>query len=158
MKNLTLIIIVLFTTFSAKIYACDCKAEKSIKEEFKLSKSVISGLVISREEVVVTETNIQKSKESIGNGRLVAKYTFLISEIYKGKFSSDTISVYTGIGGRDCGVEFEIGEKYIVYGIDGVYNDRIFTDNESSLWTINCLRTRKYEKKEIEQIKIQSGK
>ena len=148
----------LFTAFTTKVYACDCKEEKSVKEEFKLSKSVISGRVISREEVVVTDKTIEKSTENSRNGRLIVKYTFLISEKYKGEFSSDTISVYTGIGERDCGVQFEIGENYIVYGIDGIYNDRIFTNKENSLWTINCLRTRKYEKKEIEQIKNESEK
>ncbi|AFM04558.1 hypothetical protein Fleli_2179 [Bernardetia litoralis DSM 6794] len=158
MKNSILIIIVLFTAFSSKVYACDCKGEKLVKEEFELSKSVISGRVISREEVIVTDTTIEKNTENIRNGRLIVKYTFLISEKYKGKFSSDTIAIYTGIGERDCGVQFEIGENYIVYGIDGIYKDRVFTDKESSLWTINCLRTRKYNKKEIEQIKIESEK
>ncbi|QNK78306.1 hypothetical protein H7F37_04255 [Winogradskyella sp. PAMC22761] len=158
MKNSILIIIMLFTAFTTKVYACDCKGEKSVKEEFKLSKSVVSGRVISREEVVVTKETIEKSTKDSRNGRLIVKYTFLISEKYKGEFSSNTITIYTGIGERDCGVQFEIGENYIVYGIDGIYNDRIFTDKESSLWTINCLRTRKYEKKEIEQIKIESEK
>lgn len=158
MKNPILIIIILFIAFTTKVYACDCKGKKSVKEEFKLSKSVISGRVISREEVVVTDTTIEKSTKNSRNGRLIVKYTFLISEKYKGEFSSNTITIYTGIGESDCGFQFELGGNYIVYGIDGIYNDRIFTDKESSLWTINCLRTRKYEKKEIEQIKIESKK
>ena len=148
----------LFTAFTTEVYACDCKGEKSVKEEFILSKSVISGRVISREEVIVTDKTIEKSTKNSRNGKLILKYTFLISEKYKGEFSTDTIAIYTGIGESDCGVQFEIGENYIVYGIDGIYKDRIFTDKESSLWTINCLRTRKYEKKEIELIKIESEK
>ena len=154
MRNLITIIVFLLVG-TLQVMACDCKEVKSIIEEYNYSKSVITGEIISQEKVVVTDSNIVEYKPDSKpyNGRLIMKYTLVISEIIKGNFKTDTIEVYTGMGGGDCGFKFNIGEKYLIYGIDGTYNDGIFTDEDKSLWTINCLRTKLTDKTEIEKLR-----
>ena len=148
-------ILVFLTLGTLQVKACDCKEVKSIKEEFDYSKSVIVGEVITKEQVVVTDSEIIKYEPRANhrNGRLIMKYTLVIRETIKGDYKTDTITVYSGIEGRDCGFRFNVGEKYLVYGIDGTYNDRIFTDKISSTWTINCLRTKKEDKAEIQKLR-----
>ncbi len=45
------------------------------------------------------------------------KYTFTktIEKIFKGRKSLDTIKVWTGFGDGDCGYEFMIGKKYLIF-------------------------------------------
>jgi hypothetical protein len=60
--------------------------------------------------------------------------------------SRDTVEIYTGLGGGDCGVRFEIGKEYIVYGKKSTYfgqknNDFTFPKGKNIFWTDICSRT-----------------
>ncbi|MBL4705008.1 MAG: hypothetical protein JKY54_10830 [Flavobacteriales bacterium] len=154
MRNLiTIVVFLLIGTVQAM--ACDCKEVKSIKEEYDYSKSVVTGEIISKEQVAVTDAKIVEYKPDSKpfNGRLVMKYTMITSEIIKGDFKTDTVEIYTGMGVGDCGFGFIIGKKYLVYGIDGIYNERIFTTDEKALWTINCFRTKLTDNTEIDELR-----
>jgi hypothetical protein len=87
----------------------------------------------------------------------IARYDILVQEVYKGKFSKDTLTIYTGLGNGDCGVQFEIGKKYIVYGENETYfgqanNDFKFPKAKNTFWTYVCLRTTQYNQNEIIEI------
>ena len=41
-------------------------------------------------------------------------YLFSISQMFKGD-KADTLTIRTGFGGPDCGMNFKVGETYIVY-------------------------------------------
>ena len=118
--------------------ACSCDETNSVKEELAISDAVFVGKIFS-------STQVQ-----IGN-YLKNEFKIEILNLKKGHFSKDTISVYTGISSRDCGVEFEIGEDYIIYGVNS-FGDIEFGKGENSIWTYSCLRTKRYNKSEIDEI------
>jgi hypothetical protein len=89
------IIITAFTFFSIEVFACKC-AIHTLKEEVALSDHIFIGRVIKR-----TESD-------------KAYYFIIISEVFKGE-KTDTITIQTGFGGTDCGMEFIIGKEYLVY-------------------------------------------
>ena len=41
-------------------------------------------------------------------------YLFSISQMFKGD-KVDTLTISTGFGGPDCGMNFEVGKMYVVY-------------------------------------------
>lgn len=135
--------------------ACDCKETKGIQTEFNRAKAVVVGKVIAQEQVVVTDENLVKSVSHATrqNGKLMMQFTLVIIEQLKGDFKTDTIHVYTGMGVNDCGFVFEIGAVYLVYGIDGVYKNNIFTESHTSIWTSICMRTKLADKSEIEKMR-----
>ena len=47
----------------------------------------------------------------------MAYYLFSISQTFKGD-NPDTITIKTGFGGTDCGMEFETGKEYLVFSHD----------------------------------------
>ena len=154
MKQIVIILAVLFIGTIQSI-ACDCKEVKSIEEEYAFSKAVVTGKIISKEQVVLTDSKIVEYNPSSKpyNGRLIVKYQLVLVESIKGNFKTDTIDIYTGMGGPDCGVNFDIGKEYLVYGIEGIDNEKTFTVEGLSLWTINCLRTKLSDNSEVEKLK-----
>ncbi len=88
---------------------------------------------------------------------IIARYDLLVQDIYKGKITNDTLTIYTGLGGGDCGIRFEIGKKYIVYGEKETYfgqvnNNFNFPKAKNTIWTYNCMRTTFYFHDEITEI------
>lgn len=153
--NCKVILTIFLLLGTLKVMACDCKEVKSIEEEYNYSKSIVTGKIISKERVVVTDSQIIEyiPNSKPYNGRIIMKYKLVVDETIKGKFKTRTVDVYTGLGGGDCGFKFNVGKNYLIYGIDGIRNERIFTDKHKSLWTINCLRTKLIDKKEIKKLK-----
>ena len=49
-KIITIVVVLFIGTIQS--IACDCKEIKSIKEEYDFSKSVVTGKIISKEQVV----------------------------------------------------------------------------------------------------------
>lgn len=85
----------------------------------------------------------------------IARYQLLVEDIYKGAITTDTITIQTGIGGGDCGIRFETGEKYVIYGTNRTYfgrNSNDFKQSKNVFWTNSCLRTTAYINEEIAEI------
>lgn len=61
------------------------------------------------------------------------------------------MTIFTGLGVADCGVAFEVGKKYIIYG----KNESDFGNYPKAInifWTNKCMRTKDYHKDEIDEI------
>ena len=87
----------------------------------------------------------------------IAQYDLLVENIYKGEITNDTVSIFTGITGAACGVRFEIGKKYIVYGKRETYFGELFgkfeyPKGENIFWTHTCMRTNLFRQEEINEI------
>jgi TonB family protein len=84
------------------------------------------------------------------------KYAMSIEAIYKGKHISDTTFIFTGSGGGDCGFNFKLGSKYIVYAlkhkVEGRYNGQLHIDQKSAFYTTICKRTKLFDTTEIKEI------
>jgi len=156
--------ILILISFSENLFACSCIGHRSVKKEIKHSDAVLVGIIISKELVIYRDSNYLKKWSydtlllSSPMARVkVAKYELLVEGFYKGKITNDTVIVYTGIGGGDCGYRFEIGEKYIIYGEKETYigqDDNMFgfPKGKNIYWTYICLRTTKYFEDEINEI------
>jgi hypothetical protein len=134
----------------SELLACSCIGNDSVKEAVKKSDAVIVGTIISQKLMSELHTELYPPATPI------MQYSFVCETIYKGVISSDTISIFTGIGNGDCGVKFTVGEKYIIYGQKETY----FTNNaiplpkgKNILWTHSCSRTRVFRQEEIIGIK-----
>ncbi|TCK65119.1 tissue inhibitor of metalloproteinase [Winogradskyella wandonensis] len=114
-----------------------------VKTEFKNSDIVLVGKVISKQEI-----DSEKGK--------INKFQVKVYRFYKGLNEKKTVAVYSPKGASSCGVNFEIGKVYILYGFeDGVferYKTGKFAKSET-YWTSRCHRNRKYSKQEISLIK-----
>jgi hypothetical protein len=155
---------ILLTSVSDNLFACSCIGQRTVEEEVKHSDAVLVGTILSKQLVTLTDSTILKMfpndttmRNSPMSKMTIARYDFVVVDIYKGKITSDTLTIYTGMGGGDCGIRFEIGKKYIVYGENESYfgqvnNDFKFPKTKNTFWTYNCLRTMAYYQDEITEI------
>ena len=94
-KMIKWILIFFWVIQPSDVLACKC-AIISLKKELSFSDQIFTGRVIKR-------TASDK-----------VYYHFIVTEVFKGE-PSDTITISSGFGGTDCGMEFLIGQEYLVY-------------------------------------------
>ena len=150
--------IFILTSISRQLLACNCQGERTVQEEMKYADAVLLGTVISKELTTQTDSAIIKAMTT-GSSLMptLAKYSLLVEYVYKGQITSDTITIFTGLGGGDCGVRFEIGKRYIVYGKSETYFGELFSEFQfpkgvNIFWTHTCMRTNLFRQKEINEI------
>ena len=164
MKKLIVLLIfgMLFTT--SELRACSCIGERSVKEEIKASDAVFVGKIVSKELVEIVDSTILQlyGNDTTAISRhsyttLLAKYELVLTARYKGKITNDTLEIYTGLGGGDCGIRFEIGQEYIVYGEREPYlgqsdSEWQYPTGNNVFWTQTCTRTMLVNDEELRQI------
>jgi hypothetical protein len=158
------IITILFLSITVDVIACSCVGSASVEKEIRSSEAVVVGNVISKELIQIKDLELMRlfPNDSLKfDGVLyttqIARYKFLVETVYKGKFKSDTIEVFTGLGGGDCGNRFIVGSRYILYGAGETYmgqvnNNYDFPKGQDQIWTNSCTRTRQFEQAEIDEI------
>ena len=164
--KIRLILLTFFFLSSTKIFACECSFIKSVKEEIKSSNYVAVGKVLKIEYIYIpNSTNKNKkirttkslNRMNMFSGIVLSKITFEISETFKGTQKRKKRTIYTGIGGGDCGFYFKSGERYLIYANHNSYTTKDLRKGKrkfkNALYTSNCKRTKKYSHKEIRQIK-----
>ncbi|MES2726821.1 MAG: hypothetical protein V4643_06940 [Bacteroidota bacterium] len=143
-----LIFIILFQ-FPILLFACSCIGKDSIVNSIKYSDFVFRGKVIAKQIITIQDDSLPNRFKM----RRV-EYSFIETEVYKGKSVSDTIKVITGQGHGDCGFTFTIGADYIVYSN---YENKYYkwgTIINPFLTTNICKRTQLYSEKENKLIKL----
>jgi len=122
----TIFFFAFFTVLNASnVFACSCvpqgdeSIEPQVKEAYTNSTAVFVGEVV--EVIQKPDTFITEVK-------------FKVLKSWKNEFK-DTASITTGRGGGDCGYEFEVGKRYLVYA-DG---------DKNKLRTNICTRTSAFE-------------
>lgn len=139
--------------------ACSCIGERTVKEEIKHSALVFVGTPVNKEVVTFWDSTLA----SLGPGwellgkATVTRFDFEVESVYKGKITQKRISVYTGNGGGDCGIQFELGVKYIIYGEKDTYLGHLnnafnYPSGTNIFWTHRCLRTTAFHQAEIKEI------
>ncbi|HEV8159337.1 MAG TPA: hypothetical protein VGP58_09910 [Pyrinomonadaceae bacterium] len=118
----TIFFFAFFTVLNASnVFACSCvpqgdeSIEPQVKEAYTNSTAVFVGEVV--EVIQKPDTFITEVK-------------FKVLKSWKNEFK-DAVVIKTGRGGGDCGYEFEVGKKYLVYA----YGDK------GKLGTNICTRT-----------------
>jgi len=111
-----IIFTILFFTFfnilnASNILACSCVplGSESIEEQVKLAYTNSTAVFVGEVVEVIRKPNAYS-----------VEVKFEIVKSWKNEFK-DAVSITTGLGGGDCGYEFEVGKKYLVYA-DGEKN------------------------------------
>jgi hypothetical protein len=163
-KTVTILTFLLLTSISGRLFSCSCVGQRTVEEEVKHAEAIVVGTVLSKQLITLTDSTMLKMfpndtvmRNSPMSKMTIARYDLLVHDIYKGKITSDTLTIYTGLGGGDCGIRFEVGKKYIVYGENETYfgqvnNDFKFPKAKNTFWTYQCLRTTSYFQDEITEI------
>ena len=125
----TILLFAFFIVLSASdIFACSCvpqgneSIETQVKEAYTNSTAIFVGEVVE----VIEKPNT-----------FITQVKFKNVKSWKVEFK-DAISITTGRGGGDCGYNFEVGKKYLVYA-DG---------DKNKLRTNICTRTSAFESNE----------
>lgn len=163
-KTAILLTLLLLTTISGRVIACSCVGESSVQGEVEHADAVLVGTMLNKQLVTLTDSAMMKmfpNDTTLRNSPMkairIARYDFLVQDIYKGEITNDTLTIYTGLGGGDCGIRFKIGEKYIVYAEDESYFGQLNNDFNSpkatnTFWTNSCTRTTSYYQDEVTEI------
>ena len=143
-----LALLVSFTLMiSSSMWSCDCKPLRSVEEEIKASGVIFEGTVIRIDSSYFEPIDLRETTPHI------IRYIFELNGLYKGFEVADRVVVATGKGAADCGIEFKMGGRYIIYAQHYRTDNRdqaLQTDLKSkSFFTSSCTRTRKYSTEEI---------
>ena len=161
MKYLAIIFILQF--YSTTILSCNCGNEfPTVKDNIKYSDIVVSAVVLSQ--TVTSDFSSFATIEGDTNDYhyKLTKYPLKIvrlkiTTLFKGQVSSDTLTIFTAINGAGCGVRFEIGKQYIIYGTNRdsfIRSDKLFRKslNNNVYWTHSCTLTALWHKDSEYQI------
>jgi hypothetical protein len=106
-------------TLSYNVNACTCAGSGSPCESYGSAAAVFAGTVVS------TRTN-QRSKEAARaeDDWAPRAFKFSVEQAYLGVVGTE-VEIFTGNGGGDCGYQFSIGQRYLVYAYR--YKDKLTT-------------------------------
>ena len=89
--------------------ACSCASSGPPCQAFWQTDAVFSATVISKS-VITVDTGI----ESFPKEQQIA-VKLLVEDTFRGSLGGNDVEMLTGMGGGDCGYNFEKGKKYLVY-------------------------------------------
>ncbi|MEK6279557.1 MAG: hypothetical protein AABN95_04315 [Acidobacteriota bacterium] len=111
--------------FTGEVEACSCAFGGGAPcQEYWQTDAVFSGSIIGSSSIKVKDDAYERTQ------RLVR---IAIKQAFRGIEGSQT-EVLTGLGGGDCGYEFELGKTYLIYAHRG--------KKDGKLYTSICTRTR----------------
>jgi len=120
---------------SVTVMACSCMGGGSPCQGYGGATAVFVGTVI---DVRTKERTPTRDPREIDWSPRTFKFS--IEEPFLGVAGAN-VEIATGTGGGDCGYDFKIGERYLVYAYR-------YSDEDSRLSTGICTRTRPYAKAE----------
>ena len=157
---LTFFLILFWTGHS---YACSCEGEGTVAGSVKSTDIVFSGQVVSS-----TLTTNYDSLGIIVSGDTNYSYFELlkfptavvkikVDRMYKGQLVTDTLTILTPPNDASCGVDFQVGQRYIVYAT--IFDEMLMTDkvkrrtfDNKTFWTNRCTRTQNWNTTEENEI------
>jgi len=140
--RLVIVLLGVVFTFSLStntVNACSCAGTGSVCQSFGTATAVFVGTVVSAREnrfpAGMTLEERRKQADRTGDDWAPRAFKFSVEQTFLGVGGTD-IEVFTGSGGGDCGFEFKVGQRYLVYAYQ--YKERLIT-------TI-CTRTKPFVK------------
>jgi len=94
-------------------YSCSCDGIPTIQEEFEQSDIVFAGRIADIVSVLQWDFTVPQFDDTATF--YYNKWAVYVESVWKGTVA-DTLYVYSGLGGGDCGVRFTPGSRYIIYG------------------------------------------
>ena len=171
--KITILALLLFVLISQKATACSCVGESTVLGGYKSADIVVTGEIISIETEWLPDSTRIKEMVDLGfpadslDKRLIGYYLkkvlVKVNNVYKGNSITDTLTIYTGMGGGDCGFRFTERQKHVIYGVTDSYfgdffKDQKLTDGQNIYWTNICTRTQEHNRMEIKELEKLSSK
>ena len=100
-------------------HACSCADSGPPCQSFWKAEAVFSATVVSKSVITVESGNQRLPKEQ----QIAVK--FLVEDTFRGSLGGNDVEIVTGMGGGDCGYNFEKGRKYLVYASE--WHGRLYT-------------------------------
>ena len=161
--NLLFLIVIMILPFN-EAFACTCIGESSVKSAIKSSDVVLNGRILTKETFAIYDSSdiemfhVDSMSSNATPEQIFMKYVLAVDEVFKGKRNLKEIEIISGVGGGDCGNNFDVGKDYIIYGSKQSYfgnnnEHKAPSENKNVFWTNICTRTQELHSKEIEQIR-----
>ncbi|WP_431216968.1 hypothetical protein ACQ86N_21895 [Puia sp. P3] len=142
---------------------CNCEGELGTSDAVKYADCVFKGTVISKSAI---SNPIGYGIKILGDTLShfyrftkapIAVYQIKVEKLFKGKSSSDTLTIMTPVNGAACGFIFDSGERYIVYATkedETIPGDKIkrISTSDKIYWTNMCTRTAQWSQTEENEI------
>ena len=126
----------LFLMIGTSGFACSCIGESDIRQEVRSTDYIFKGKVVSIEVITIENEEFPNLKFS------QQKVTIELEKKYKGRLSKNMkITLFTGMGGGDCGFKFNLDQSYIVYADKIKEGFRLNEGRGKILGTNICKRT-----------------
>ena len=120
-RHATFILIVFLAWTTANLFACSCKYNPSFYWHYNSADKIFKGKVLSIKTMMDSRTNI---------------IFFKILTKYKGNISEDTISLTTGLGHGDCGLNADTNDVWLIFsanGYTGMCNANLLTERHGTI-------------------------
>ena len=132
-------IAIVFLLAGRNAMACSCASPGTPCESYGAAAAVFVGTVTGvRDSQPRKQEDVGKRRKQEGSGEIDGipmAFKFVVEQAYLGVAGSE-IEIYTGRGGGDCGVTFQMGQRYLVYAYR--YKDKLSTSI--------CTRTKPFNK------------
>lgn len=163
MRKLTSTLAIILTFCIGQSYACNCNPGGTIEANVKSSDYIVKAKILS-----ISYTNKLDTLNVVSEGdpnNVFSKYwkfhvkiyKAVVQETYKGKLSSDTITIVTGMNGAACGLNLAIDGIYLIYGTVKDYQGFSSVQRKASdgklFWTNNCTRSFDFSDEEVKDVK-----
>ena len=178
--NFKLLLTIFLLGLTCDTFACKCSGPRTVIESFNSADVVFTGKVIkirltSFAETLRTEKanwlrqKIKKENRETQDfdDTLIYKVDLQIVESFKGEVKSDTITIFTTIGGQSCGFDFILNKVFIVYAQVKSYSAGFYLnayeraeniERANCFWTSRCSRTKEFDTEEVNSLKKLKGK
>ncbi|MEO0896212.1 MAG: hypothetical protein AAFY71_07440 [Bacteroidota bacterium] len=121
MKGLLVVLTLgLFLLFKP-VSACSCIDNISLKDVLATSELIVIGEILSKERVQVLDSAFYDPNTGFDPSQahlytlFLTHYQVEVKEVLFGKISSTILSIYTGVGGGDCGLQLKRGTNTVLY-------------------------------------------
>jgi len=133
-------------------------AKSLFASDIVFSGEVLSVKISNKYDSLQIQVSGDTNKKQFNWKEIPVKVVMMrVSSIFKGEFITDTLTILTPPYSGSCGVSFQIGKKYIVYG---TRTDEIFSGlgierkalKNNAFWTHQCTRTQEWNMQEIDEL------
>lgn len=172
-----LIVLLLIGAVAGEILACSCKGPMKINDAFHFTETIIHGKVLQKSIVSCAMTMDQEKADSLRHAlkedqqRLellesdfIVRIELLVTKVFKGSLSSDTITIYTSRTSASCGfTEFKVGKDFLIYASSKSHVFHFLNkggtssgslEQENTYWTNHCTRTKGFDNLEAAELEL----
>ena len=149
MFKVTGILLVTLAAAASAASACSCAEAPSPSAALQVADVVVGGVVLGVGSIIGAPMPDSLRARGIVSSSDLLGWRIAVTEVWKGE-AGDTMVIYSARYGSSCGIEFRVGQKYLIYGshrrTKDLRNYFTITIPDSVITTTGrCTRTREFE-------------